>query len=779
MPTTIDGLVTGIETSNLIEGLLATSQRRIDLLRQNQDQLESRQTAFKGIEARLLSLQSAVIRLARSQNNVFDLRTVSSSHDDLVAAAASSSAVPGTYSLKVKSLARPHMIASQGFDSEQSLVTLGTLQVRVGSGATATITIDETNNTLQGLATAINNASTDVTATVINDGSDSRTQPYRLLLTSKTAGTENRITLNNSLLADTADARRPVFDQSFIGSAVMGSNFTGSSIPSSNSGSGVYTGASNASYRFTVETGGTVGTSDGIQISYVDDTGVNSGTITLRATDADVLMDVADGLQVRFTAGTLVAGDSFTIDAFVPEVQQAASASITLGSDAGALTITNDSNHLDNVLGGITLDLLGASPEQEIRLTVDNDVDGAREAVLDAVNSYNDVLEFIDDQVRYEPETNRAGILLGERSATSIQDDIRRIMSGVVAGVNRLANRLGAIGITANSQGRLEVNEARLSDALSGRINGVSFRDVRRLFALSGESTIGGVQFVTGGVRTKASTDPYQVDISQAADRATILATSTLSAITTLNSTNNSLSITVDGKASGTITLAEGSYTRLGLAQELESKINGSDALAGRRIHVRLKADALAMTSESFGSASEVTIGSGTALAALGFSGTESDKGQDVVGKFIVNGVDEPAVGTGQFLIGSATNPNTADLQVRVTLSGSQVGDGAEADLTVTRGLASQLDLVLNRLLDPVDGRIKTVNDGFQRRIDDIDQNIERQNVSLESRRQSLLRQFVAMERIVGQLRNTGDFLAAQLVSTINLRQGSQSVKGP
>src|SRR5881628_242539 len=123
MPTTIDGLVTGIDTSKLIDGLLAVGRRRIELLTQDQQKISTRQTAFKGIEARLLALQTEVSRLGRSQNSVFDARKVSSSSEDLVKGAASSSAVGGTYTLKVNSLARAHVVASQGFDDPNSTIT--------------------------------------------------------------------------------------------------------------------------------------------------------------------------------------------------------------------------------------------------------------------------------------------------------------------------------------------------------------------------------------------------------------------------------------------------------------------------------------------------------------------------------------------------------------------------------------------------------------------------------------------------------------------------------
>lgn len=767
MAATIDGLVTGLDTTKLINGLLAVQQQRITLLQGKEDKIVQQQTAFKKVEAKLLGLQSDVGRLGRAQNGAFDGKLVTSSDEGLLTAAASASASAGVYSLKVNSLARAHQIASQGFDDLDSTITQGTFQIRVGAGAATTITIDGTNNTLSGLATAINSAGAGVTATIVNDGSSDRSQPFRLVLTAKNAGTDNAISITNAQAADTGTARRVELTSTFVGNAVTSANYSGTAAVTSNAGAGSYTGNANKTYTFTVATGGTVGTSDGIQINYADSTGTSSGTITLNAGDQDVFKSVAEGLQVKLGAGTLVAGESFTVDAFVPTVQAASSASVTIGSGSGALTATSDTNRVDGLIGGVTLNLLAADPGKEVQITIANDTASASKAITDFVDAYNDLMQFIDDQVKYDPATQTAGVLLGNRSVTLIQDQVRRTVGQLIGGVNGQMNRLSALGITFNSSGQLDVNTAKLNDALSGNTAGVSFDDVRRLFALAGKSTNGGVQFVVGGVRTKSSTGAYQVDISQAAERATLASATSVAASTIINDSNNSLVVSVDGKTSSTITLTSGTYTRLALAQELEAQINANSDLIGRRVSVSLDpaGDRLLMTSQTYGLASNVTINSGTVLAALGFAGGESDQGQDVVGKFVVDGVDETAVGTGQFLVGDSNNANTADLQVRVTLGAAQIVAGPEASVSVTRGIASTLDVVLSGLLDPVTGRLKNVDDGFQANVDDIEKSIKRQNDLIELRRQSLIQQFAALESTVSQLKTTGDFLAAQLVT--------------
>jgi flagellar hook-associated protein 2 len=767
---TISGLASGINTDQVIEGLLAAHTRRIDLLKSQQARVVEQQATFKSIEAKLLVLQGSATSLGRTFNGAFDTKVATSSNDDLLVAAASSSAVPGSYTLRVNQLAQTAQLASQGYDNEDSAITQGTFQIRVGTGKTTTVTIDGTNNSLRGLADAINAAGADVAASIIHDGTDSRTQPYRLLLTAKTGGAANTIQITNSLGADAGGAFKPNLATTHVGQAMTGAVFAGTSVASSNAGAGGYTGTSNTTYSFTVTNGGTVGTDNGITLSYTDKSGAHTGTITVNAADVDVFKTVAEGIQVKLAAGTLVNGDTFTVDGFVPNVQQAQSAVVQLGSGAGALTVESESNLLSNVIAGVTLDLRGADPSKVVTVAVTNDTESAKEAVTGFVDAFNELMEFIEDKSTFDTETNIAGLLLGDRNAFSVQEDVRRVVTGAVANLNPLMNRLAALGITVNDSGKLEVNEGRLDDVLQGEVQGVALNDVRRLFALDGQSTSSGVRFVTGSTRTLASTTPYQVDLTQVAERAGITAGSALAASTVIDGTNNTLTVTLDGIASGTITLANGTYSRLALAQELEAQINADSKFGGRRVSVTLDADRLKITSASYGFASEVTLGAGTAWTALGFAGTETDRGQDVVGKFIVDGKDEPAVGTGQFLVGNSGNANTADMQVRVTLAASQIVAGPEASITVTRGVAAQLDQVLHGLLDPVSGRMKSMNDGYQASIDDFDERIGMQQTRMQEQQESLVRRFVAMERTIGELRNLGSYLTTQLASIAPIR---------
>ncbi|MBB4642483.1 flagellar filament capping protein FliD [Rhizorhapis suberifaciens] len=102
--------------------------------------------------------------------------------------------------LEVKALATSQVLKSTTLANSGTAVGIGTLTLATSSGSYA-ITIDSNNNTLAGLATAINDADAGVTATVVTDSSGAR-----LVLKGGVGGSE-AFTLSDSGDAD-ADLQR-------------------------------------------------------------------------------------------------------------------------------------------------------------------------------------------------------------------------------------------------------------------------------------------------------------------------------------------------------------------------------------------------------------------------------------------------------------------------------------------------------------------------------------------------------------------------------------------
>ncbi len=658
MAVTIDGLVTGIDTQNIIDGLLKIQKQQVDRFTLRKNEIQTKQAAFKGVETRLLTLRSDIGALSRSQSNPFTRQTVTVSDETAVAASATENAASGVYQFTVNSTARAHQVASQGFADADSQITQGTIELRAGSGDVKTITIDSNNNTLAGLAEAINSSGSGIAASVVKDASGGAS-PYRLLLSSTKTGVENEISLTNNLAADNGAAVQPVID-------------------------------------------------------------------------------------------------------FGTPVQAASDAEITIGNGAGAISVSSSTNRITGAFNGITIDLLQATAGEEVSLTVAKDTEGAVEAVEAFVTSFNDLVQYIDDQSRYIAASNQSGPLQGNRNAQSIQQKLRSAVLNSVPGVNGSLNRLSSIGITVTDTGRLQFNSSKLTDALEGRTDNVSPLDVKRLFALDATTDSSGVNFVLGSSRTKASSTPYQVDISQAAEQASITAASALAETTVITSVNKELQIKLDG-AEATVVLNEGTYTRQELADHLESVINNASDLPGRRVSVSLAVDSLKITSDSYGRTSDILITGGTALTDLGLSSGQSDVGQDVAGSFVVNGETESAIGRGRLLSGDPENENTADLQLNILLGPGDVVAGPEATVSVTRGLGATLDQILGEFLTPAEGLVATADEEFSAQIDGIQDTIDRQQAVFDREQEQLLKQFSALEAAISQLQSTSSFVASQL----------------
>lgn len=194
--TAIFGINSNLDTGGIIDNLVALQRAPITIVDAKRSLEEAKLLSFQDLRDRLQNFKGVVNTLnteARflatkgdfSNNNATDTNSV-------VSLSTSSQATSGTYSLVVNNLARETKLFSEGFDSPTSTINKGTLNIGVGSTSTS-ITIDSTNNTLDGLRLAINNSGLDVNASFINDGSD--TNPVRLLVSGTKSGTDNDVTI--------------------------------------------------------------------------------------------------------------------------------------------------------------------------------------------------------------------------------------------------------------------------------------------------------------------------------------------------------------------------------------------------------------------------------------------------------------------------------------------------------------------------------------------------------------------------------------------------------
>jgi flagellar hook-associated protein 2 len=176
------GLATGLPTEDLVSSLMAVERRPLERLEADKQFESDRLKAYGELNTLLDDLRSA----AGALNITSEVRTTSirlSSEETI--SASSSGAATGSYDIAVEQLAQLQKTVSQGFDSDTEAL-LGSGTVTIGD---TVITVDGENNSLEGLASAINAASeeTGVRASIINNGQESGN--YHLVLTGADAST--------------------------------------------------------------------------------------------------------------------------------------------------------------------------------------------------------------------------------------------------------------------------------------------------------------------------------------------------------------------------------------------------------------------------------------------------------------------------------------------------------------------------------------------------------------------------------------------------------------
>ncbi|MGC8832773.1 MAG: flagellar filament capping protein FliD, partial [Armatimonadota bacterium] len=193
----ISGLVSGIQTDEIIQKMIEVQSRPINNLQSQQALLTAKLTAWQDANTRLLAIKTAALALLNPFT--FQSRKVVSSSSDLVTAQATAGASVGSYTFRVASLANAHQVASQAFsDTNATSVGTGTITIQVGSGPAAVVSITDANDTLAGVRDAINQANAGVQAIIINEG-PATSPSYRLMLVSNTTGTAGAMTVTANL----------------------------------------------------------------------------------------------------------------------------------------------------------------------------------------------------------------------------------------------------------------------------------------------------------------------------------------------------------------------------------------------------------------------------------------------------------------------------------------------------------------------------------------------------------------------------------------------------
>jgi flagellar hook-associated protein 2 len=131
--TTSTGLISGINTEELVTKLMKIDQQQVTLLEKRVESMTAQKNIFSTLSAQLLSLKTTVTPFKSGVN--FRLNNATSSLESVLTAKANSDAVPGSYTFTVRQKAQAHQMVSQGFaDADRTAIGTGTISIELGQG---------------------------------------------------------------------------------------------------------------------------------------------------------------------------------------------------------------------------------------------------------------------------------------------------------------------------------------------------------------------------------------------------------------------------------------------------------------------------------------------------------------------------------------------------------------------------------------------------------------------------------------------------------------------
>ncbi len=797
---------TNLDVNGIVTQLMAVERQPLNKLNAQEASYQAKLSAFGMLSGAMSTFQSSVLGL--SNPSLFQALKATPSDTTVFSASTASTAVPGSYTLDVTTLAQAQKLVAAGQTSSTAAIGTGastTLTFDFGtiSGGTytaynpatntggtyagstftsngsglKTVTINSTNNSLQGIRDAINAAAIGVTAAIVNDGSGT---PYRLTLTSNSMGVSN--SLNIAVSGDAAISSLLTNNPGTV-AAVAGS-VTAASTPKVATGTVSAAAGSIAAGALVVTTA--AGSANVGAITLPGGTATANGTAIAAAISAALASlpggAVANGTAADNGAGVITwttgtnGANTLSMGGFAADSATATTNQTTLitqtGFDAAQLgtqaigaqhmaqsavaqnavfnvngvQVTKTSNTVSDVIQGVTLNLL--KPATGATLSIARDTAATTTAITGFVKAYNDLAKTLADSSAYNAATKQGATLQGNPTVRTLQSQLRNLLSASVSGTAGTVTTLSQVGITFQKDGSLALDSTKLNTAMTNYPN-----DIGSLFASVGKGTDSLVSFNAATSTTKPGN--YAVNITQLATMGSTLGNAVVPASGNVIASGDTISVTLDG-VTATVALTAGTYTNTQLATMIQSAINGTSAFstAGSSVAATISGSNLSISSTRYGSTSNVSMTdvTGTAVATYLGGAPTNTTGVNVAGS--IGGVS--ATGSGQLLSVASGDPQG----LSIIVNGGSLG--ARGSLNYSQGYATTLNRWSTAVMAS-DGSITSATNGINKTIQDIAKRRDALNVRLVSVEARYRAQFTHLDAMLSSMNTTSTFLTQQL----------------
>jgi flagellar hook-associated protein 2 len=315
-------------------------------------------------------------------------------------------------------------------------------------------------------------------------------------------------------------------------------------------------------------------------------TGVTASIVAVSGSSYKLVLSAADtnkAIAMSTTSGTALAdlGITGTDGTTAANILQAAQPAI-LTVD-GVSGIERDTNSVDDIIDGVTLNLTAADSATTVSVQIGNDTSSASDAITSFVTAYNAWRSFVaQNQATTSSGTAASGAtLFGDGTLRAIATSVDSALTSFIG-----TTSLGAIGITVNSDNNLEIDNDTLSTALND-----NFDSVKKLFSYTAGSSSSDLALVAHGTSTYVGTFTLNVttdssgnitaaSATDANGNATALSYSGTSIIGIKGTAYEGLQFSFTGKQSESVTVT----TSQGIADKLYQISSQADDTSGGTI---------------------------------------------------------------------------------------------------------------------------------------------------------------------------------------------------
>ena len=221
--------------------------------------------------------------------------------------------------------------------------------------------------------------------------------------------------------------------------------------------------------------------------------------LILSSVDTNKQIEVTNitGNDVLQNVGVLDGGGGF-----VNELQTAQGAIIVVDN----VTINRDNNDFSDVLDGISLNVLNAEPGTTLQLAITTDTSSVKGDILDFVDSYNALRDFIlSQQAVSNGETD--AVLFGDSLLKTMGSSLQALVATSYGASGGNYETLAEIGLKVNSDGTITVDEEVLDLALLDK-----FDQVRDIFETT--ATFDNTQFRAVANTSQTKSFSFAMDIT-------------------------------------------------------------------------------------------------------------------------------------------------------------------------------------------------------------------------------------------------------------------------